>query len=443
MTAQQGILEIRRTVSSGAATPVEIVEAAYRRAIAAQPRIKAFSYLPEVLKHAMCEPSAPLAGIAVAVKDLMDTADMPTAYGSPIYADRLPARDARMVERLRALGATVLGKSVTTEFAWRHPGPTLNPWNLGHTPGGSSSGSAAAVAAGIVPLALGTQTYGSVIRPAAFCGVVGLKPTYGTLSRAGIHPLAGSLDHVGLFTRSVGDAAYALALLAGADASDPHGTAPIPFGVDALGERSTPPRIGILQGEKWEAIDACQLEVLGQSANRFAAAGAELVTVALPPAFDKAWRIAATILAVEAADIHGAHAAQRPMLLSGPLRELVLQGRHIAAPDYLAARRAQAALQEQFGQWFATQGLDALLAPPASGEAPGGLDSTGNAAYCTPFSLLGVPAITLPAGFGPHGLPLGLQLIGTSRADLPLLRVAHWCETVLGPGAAFPVVEAG
>src|ERR1700675_3310940 len=190
---------------------------------AVEPRLKAFEYLPQ---NAARRPG-PLSGIPVAIKDIIATSDMPTTNGSPIYRDHIPAADAWVVERLRSLGATIFGKTVSTEFAWRQPGPTVNPWNPAHTPGGSSSGSAAAVAAGIVPLALGTQTLGSVIRPAAVNGVVGLKPSFGAMPRTGVHPLSPSLDHVGCFARRVDDVALALSLLAGSSDSDPHGR-PIP-----------------------------------------------------------------------------------------------------------------------------------------------------------------------------------------------------------------------
>ena len=211
--------------------------------------LKAFEYLPVDVSRR----SGPLSGIPVAIKDIIATSDMPTTNGSPIYRDHIPAGDAWVVERLRSLGATIFGKTVSTEFAWRHPGPTTNPWNSAHTPGGSSSGSAAAVAAGIVPLALGTQTLGSVIRPAAFNGVVGLKPSFGAIPRTGAHPLSPSLDHVGFFARRVDDVAFALSLLAASSDLDPHGR-PLPgFQVDVhqgvLPQEK--PRLAIVRFEKW------------------------------------------------------------------------------------------------------------------------------------------------------------------------------------------------
>src|SRR6201986_1567695 len=205
------------------------------KAKAVEPRLKAFKYLPTDVKRR----PGPLSGIPIAIKDIIATSDMPTTNGSAVYRDHVPASDAWVVERLRNLGATIFGKTVSTEFAWRHPGPTVNPWNGKHTPGGSSSGSAAAVAAGIVPLALGSQTLGSVVRPAAFNGVVGFKPSFGAIPRTGVHHLSPSLDHVGLFARRVDDVAYVLSLLAHGSDRDPHGK-PLPaFDLDP--DKGLPP----------------------------------------------------------------------------------------------------------------------------------------------------------------------------------------------------------
>src|ERR1700728_3848641 len=223
-----GVLELLRRFKDDPAAADRYAAACLVKTKAAEPVLKAFEYLPvDVARRA-----GPLSGIPVAIKDIIATSDMPTTNGSPIYRDHVPAQDAWVVERLRQLGATIFGKTVSTEFAWRHPGPTTNPWNHAHTPGGSSSGSAAAVAAGLVPLALGTQTLGSVIRPAAFNGVVGLKPSFGAIPRSGVHPLSPSLDHVGFFARRVDDVAYALSLLAASSDLDPHGRALSGFQVD-------------------------------------------------------------------------------------------------------------------------------------------------------------------------------------------------------------------
>src|ERR1700738_558922 len=249
-----GILELLRIFKGNAAAADRYAANNLEKARAVEPVLKAFEYLPvETVRR-----PGPLSGIPVAIKDIIATADMPTTNGSPVYKDCIPTADAWVVERLRNLGATIFGKTVSTEFAWRHPGPTVNPWNPKHTPGGSSSGSAAAVAAGLVPLALGTQTLGSVVRPAAFNGVVGLKPSFGAIPRVGVHPLSPSLDHVGFFARRVDDAALALSLLAGSRDPDLHGR-PLPSfdvdvdrGLEPLGK----PRLAIVRFEKWSEVVA-------------------------------------------------------------------------------------------------------------------------------------------------------------------------------------------
>src|SRR6266702_3445619 len=248
-----GVLELLRLFGGDAAAADQYAITQLGKTRTVEPVLKAFEYLPlDVARK-----PGPLSGIPVGIKDIIATADMPTTNGSPIYRDHVPGADAWIVERLRNLGATIFGKTVSTEFAWRHPGPTVNPWNQRHTPGGSSSGSAAAVAAGIVPLALGTQTLGSIIRPAAFNGVVGIKPSFGAVPRTGVHPLSPSLDHVGFFARCVDDVAFALSLLAGASDSDRHGQRLPGFhvdvgkGLDALGK----PRLAIVRFEKWSRAE--------------------------------------------------------------------------------------------------------------------------------------------------------------------------------------------
>src|ERR1700750_1897541 len=221
--AGPGVLDLLRRFRQDEPAADGYAAACLQRTKAVEPRLKAFEYLPTDTRRR----PGPLSGIPVAIKDIIATSDMPTTNGSAIYRDHVPASDAWVVERLRNLGATIFGKTVTTEFAWRHPGPTVNPWNPDHTPGGSSSGAAAAVAAGLMPLALGTQTLGSVIRPAAFNGIVGMKPSYGAIPRIGVHPPSPSLDHVGFFARRVDDVALALSLLGGSSDSDLHGR-PLP-----------------------------------------------------------------------------------------------------------------------------------------------------------------------------------------------------------------------
>lgn len=436
-----GLVEAVLALRSG-----ELDTSAYRAALLARARridpvLRAFTVLADDAEPDGAEPSsgAPLAGVPVAVKDIVATRDFPTANGSPVYAGHVPQADAWVVERLRALGGSVLGKTVTTEFAWRQPGPTGNPWNLDHTPGGSSSGSAAAVAAGLAPLAFGSQTFGSILRPAAYCGVVGLKPSFGAVPRVGVHPLAGSLDHVGFFTRSVTDAAYALSLFAGTDARDRHGLPLPPFAIDpaaGLTLPDDPPRIALVRTALWETADADARTMLEAAARDFVAAGATVEDLALQPAFDALAGDARTILATEAAATFAALVAREPERTSAPLKALVAEGEALSAPAYAAALRRQAELRDGFGT--ALGPYDLILTLPASGTAPRGLDFTGDAAFCVPWTCLGVPAIALPAGWSEDGLPLGLQLVGRYRGDVALLRAAAWCERVLAQARRFP-----
>jgi amidase len=366
---------------------------------------------------------------------------MPTTNGSPIYRDHVPSADAWVVERLRNLGATIFGKTVSTEFAWRHPGPTVNPWNPKHTPGGSSSGSAAAVAAGIVPLALGTQTLGSVIRPAAFNGVVGLKPSFGAIPRTGVHPLSPSLDHVGFFARKVDDVAFALSLLAGSSESDPHGR-PLPgFHVDL--DKALPPldqpRLAIIRFAKWSRAEPEQQKVLEAAITTLRNAGAIVEELELAQLDQANWVAVNTIVASEAVVIFGGLVERYPDRTSDHLKSLVRTGKAHSAYDYLTAK----ALQEKLRHAFAAQisGFDAVLTLPAFGEAPEGLGYTGDAEYCAPWTLLGVPAVSLPAGFGKNRLPLGIQIVGAYREDYRTLRVAKWIESVLMFESARPRVQ--
>jgi len=428
------VLDLLRAFSHDQAAADRYAAACLERAKVAEPTLKAFEHLPQDVVRRR----GPLSGIPVAIKDIFATSDMPTTNGSPIYRDHVPAADAWVVERLRNLGATIFGKTVSTEFAWRHPGATVNPWKPAHTPGGSSSGSAAAVAAGIVPLALGSQTLGSVIRPAAFNGVVGLKPSFGAIPRTGVHPLSPSLDHVGFFARRVDDVALALSLLAGTSDSDPHGR-PVPgFHVDI--DKGVPPldqpRLAVVRFEQWPQAEPEQRKLFETAVAKLRDAGAVAQELELSELDRANWNAINTILASEAALIFESLVARYPDRTSDHLKSLVQAGKAHTAPDYLAAKE----LQQRLRSDFATQisGFDAVLTLPAFGEAPEGLGFTGKAEYCAPWTLLGAPAVVLPAGFGRHGLPLGVQIVGAYRDDYRTLRVAKWIETVLSFDPGLP-----
>jgi len=422
-----GVLELLRLFAGDGAAADRYAAACLERTRAIEPSLRAFEYLP---RDVMRRPG-PLSGIPVAIKDIIATSDMPTSNGSPIYRDHVPAADAWVVDRLRHLGATIFGKTVSTEFAWRQPGPTVNPWNPSHTPGGSSSGSAAAVAAGLVPLALGTQTLGSVIRPAAFNGVVGFKPSFGAIPRMGVHPLSPSLDHIGFFARHVDDVAYALSLLRGSNDNDLHGHLLPAFEVSP--EHGLPakekPRLAVVRFSKWSRAEPEQQTVFDDAVAVLREAGAILEELELPELDRTNWDTIQVILSSEAALIFGDLVKRFPDRTSEHLKSLVQTGKANTATDYLAAKALQKTLLAEFTHRIS--GFDAVLTPPAFGEAPAGLAYTGDAEYCAPWTLLGVPAISLPAGFGKHGLPLGLQIVGAYRQDYSVLRVAKWIESAL------------
>ncbi|BAM86347.1 amidase [Bradyrhizobium oligotrophicum S58] len=432
--AGAGVLELLRRFAADPAAAATYGEDCLKQTLAIEPRLKAFEYLP----RDVTAKTGPLGGIPVAIKDIIATSDMPTTNGSPIYRDHVPDADAWVVERLRNLGATIFGKTVSTEFAWRHPGPTVNPWNPEHSPGGSSSGSAAAVAAGLVPLALGTQTLGSVIRPAAFNGVVGFKPSFGAVPRIGVHPLSPSLDHVGFFARCVDDVALALSLLTGTSDGDLHGR-PLPgFAVDIeLG--ITPlakPRLAVARFSKWERAEPEQKAVFESVVDRLRSAGAVIEEIALTELDAINWDAITTIMLSEATTIFSDLIARYPDRVSDVMKSHVESGRSKTAMEYLAAKAAQAERQRALPAEL--DGFDAVLTLPAFGEAPHGLDWTGDAEYCAPWTFVGAPAVSLPAGFGRNGLPLGVQIAGRPRDDLRTLRVAKWVEATLAFDPGLP-----
>jgi Asp-tRNA(Asn)/Glu-tRNA(Gln) amidotransferase A subunit family amidase len=435
--ADAGVLELIRLFKGNTSAADHYASERLAQAKAAEPVLKAF----EVLSTDTARKPGPLSGIPVGIKDIIATTDMPTTNGSAVYADHVPSADAWVVERLRNLGATIFGKTVSTEFAWRHPGATTNPWNSKHTPGGSSSGSAASVAAGIVPLALGTQTLGSIIRPAAFNGVVGFKPSFGAIPRSGVHPLSGSLDHLGFFARKVDDVAYALSLLAGTSHSDLHGQ-PVPaFEISVEGgvQPLPSPRLAVVRFAKFAKAESEQQQVFEASLARLRGAGAVIDELELPELDRSNWDAINTILAAEGAAIFEDLVARYPDKTSDPLKKLVEIGSAISAADYLKAKALQAKLRADFTAQMAN--YDAVLTLPAFGEAPEGLSYTGDAEYCAPWTLLGVPALSLPAGFGKNHLPLGLQVVGPYLNDLRTLRVAKWIESALAFSPRLPEIK--
>jgi Asp-tRNA(Asn)/Glu-tRNA(Gln) amidotransferase A subunit family amidase len=357
------------------------------------------------------------------IKDIFDTGDLPTEFGSPLWEGRTPRRDAFAVAQLRAAGAVIMGKTVTTEYAYYKPGKTRNPHDPERTPGGSSSGSAAAVAALMVPGAIGSQTNGSVIRPAAFCGVVGFKPTHGLIPRSGALLLSRALDHVGVFARTVEDAALLAECLAGFDEEDPdtHPLARPPLATVAASEPPLPPRFAFVRTPAWPQAEPATVPAFAELIEALGDAASE---VELGPSFERAIEMHRVVMDVEMAhNLHRDYEQGRDQL-SPLLRKLIERGRGRPAIDYTRALSGAAPLNAMLDAVF--DEYDAILTPAAPGEAPRGLDSTGNPVFCTLWTYLGTPAITLPLLQGENGMPIGVQLVGRRGNDARLLRAARW-----------------
>ena len=428
MKKTPGLTEACYKIQAGELTPHELLAQCCAQADLLESSLHAFlvrSSLEDLAKEVK---PGPLSGIPVGVKDIIATTQFPTTNGSPIYKGNIPKEDAPIIAKIRQLGGVIFGKTVTTEFAWRHPGPTTNPWNAEHTPGGSSSGSAASVAAGIVPLALGSQTQGSIVRPAAFCGVVGFKASFGAVPREGAHPLAGSLDHIGFFTRSVDDAALAFQLLKSDNLAEEDAiilpdlvlnekTGIAPFATPRIAKIITP-HDHLLSAEQKQALDT--------AADRLRAAGAIVRELTLPAQYWDAIADMNLIMDCEAAQIHETHLKENQQLLSQHIIDLADRGSKHSSEAYLAARAKQTELKQSIAAFF--EQYDGFLSVPASGEAPKGLTSTGDPIFCALWSFLGMPAINLPFTKSGNGLPLGIQLIGQYQEDAKLLSIAKFAE---------------
>ncbi len=420
------LVEMSDAIASGRITARSLAEAQLAQIAVTDAAIEAWAHLePDRVRAAAgrCD-SAParapalLHGIGVGVKDIIATAELPTQMGSVVYAGHQPRHDAECVARLHRAGGYVFGKTVTTELAYFHPGKTKNPWNAKHTPGGSSSGSAAAVAAGHVNGAIGTQTNGSVIRPAAYCGVVGFKPTGGAVPAAGVHVFSETLDQVGTFGRSIADVARLTSAIA-----DPGRVAAI-----IAADRNTP-RLALLGDFPWTQVDVDTRSALDTAATRLRQGGADVVAVTFPDAWRDANVMHRTIMMYEAAT-HLAELQDRERArFSAKLNAAIDEGRATPRGDYGTAMARRDAAIAAFTEWLA--GFDAIFTPSAPSAAPAGLESTGDPACCTLWSLLGFPALSLPIGRAGDGLPLGLQIAAPANADDRLLSVARWCEMQL------------
>lgn len=425
-----GLREAADAMRAGRLSCVDYTRALLARIAARDGEVRAWAWLEEARALSVAEgfdarlragaAPGPLHGVPVGVKDIVDTRGIPTENGSAVCAGRVPKRSATVVDLLERAGGWVLGKTVTTEFAYMTPGKTCNPWNPQHTPGGSSSGSAAAVAAGFVPAAIGTQTNGSVIRPAAFCGVVGFKPGHHVIPFDGVHPFSQTLDHAGVFARSVADAA----LLAACLAREP---GRIPGEVRAP---DRPPRLLAVRMPVWHLADQGQRARFAADLARLRDAGAEVEETELPEAFERAHPAHRAIMLHEAARNLKDLQARHRDALSDFLNRSLDEGRAISMTAYWEATHVRSELRGALARFL--DGRDAILSPPATGEAPAGLGVTGDPSFCTLWSLTGVPAIAIPTGLGPRGLPLGLQIAGAEGSEGRVLEVAAWCEAQFG-----------
>lgn len=423
-----------RAIREGQISAVDLAEACLARIREMEPTVQAWAFLDP--DHALAQaraldeyrkagnPLGPLHGVPVGIKDIIDTCDMPTEDGTVLHAGRTPAADAAVVTRLRSAGAIILGKTVTTELATYAPGKTRNPHNPEHTPGGSSSGSAAAVACGMVPLAVGSQTNGSVIRPAAYCGTYGFKPTHGLISRRGVLRQSGTLDQLGVFARTIEDAALVCEQIVGHDAGDPSTgppRAPVPFVRVATVEPPFPPRFAFVKTPMWDQTEADTREAFAELVSHL---GAQAEEISLPDSARAALEWHRTIMEAEMAAAYVADYERGRDKLSESLRGQLERGRRITAFDYQSALARIPQVIAGLDQLF--ERYDAILTPSASGTAPRGLDATGSPMFCTLWTLAGMPALNMPIMKGANGLPLGVQLVGQRGDDARLLRTARW-----------------
>jgi Asp-tRNA(Asn)/Glu-tRNA(Gln) amidotransferase A subunit family amidase len=414
--------EAARRIAAGALRSEALVEACLERIAAREPDVRAWAWLdPELARRQARQldresPRGPLHGIPFGIKDIIDTADMPTEHGSSIYRGHRPRTDAACVALLRRAGGIVLGKTVTTEFAHNHPGKTRNPHRLTHTPGGSSSGSAAAVADFMVPLALGTQTGGSVIRPGAYCGAVACKPSFNSINRAGIKFAAESLDTIGVYGRSPEDAALALHVLSGRALPD-------------FSKLPGKPRVGLCRTPRWLEAEPGTRSAVENAAACLSRAGARVADFELPEGCARLFDDHAKIMNYESARALAWEFEHHPGEISDDLRPRIEAGLRESREGYDAVQRLARQCRDEFGERM--RDCDFLVTPSAPGVAPASLATTGSSLFNRVWTLLGVPCVTLPFGADPQGLPLAVQLVGPYDGDTGLLAWAHWTAGAL------------
>lgn len=418
----QSASEIARLIRAGRTTPSAVMAAHLERIAAREADVGAFIHLDanRAMERAKAadrqKPKGLLHGVPFAIKDIIDTDDMPTGWGRDLFTDRRPDRNASCVQALLDAGAIPLGKTVTTEFAYFRPGKTANPHNLRHTPGGSSSGSAAAVADHMAPLAFGSQTAASLVRPAAYCGVCAFKPTTGAFDLAGVMPLAPSLDTLGLLARDPEDFVLARAILTGSALPDP------PDFSDTM------PRVGLMRGPHWREGSMEMRDVVGRAMRALSDHGAETGEIAHPPLFARLTETQKIVMGFEAARVHAETFTSHGDGISEQFAQLIQSGRQVTEAQYHAALTVRDQANAMVDVMFTE--CDALLVPSAPGEAPEGLGATGDPLFSRMWNLLQLPCVALPFGIGPRGLPLGIQLIGRKNEDGKLLAVAKWVHGI-------------
>ena len=412
--------EAARRIERGETTAEALAAACLERIAERDEVVRAWAHVDRkrVLDEARALEGAPRAsrlhGVPLGIKDIIDTGDAPTEYNSPIYRGHRPKADAASVTLARQAGCVILGKTVTTEFANNHPSQTRNPHNPAHTPGGSSSGSAAAVADCMVPAALGTQTGGSVIRPAAYCGTLAIKPSFGAINRAGTKLLAESLDTIGIFARAAEDLALVMQVLTGRQPTEAQPRAP---------------RIGLCRTPRWSLAHRSVQQNVEAAAQALAKAGGEVRDFEMPAGSDQLFDRHKVIMGYETARALGWEYWNHGEKLSATLKGRLDEGWKVAREDYDAMREHARRCRRELAD--ALRNFDFLITPSAPSEAPESLASTGDPVFNRAWTLLGVPCVTLPLGKGPRGLPLAVQLVGAMNADMPLIAWAGWAATRL------------
>jgi Asp-tRNA(Asn)/Glu-tRNA(Gln) amidotransferase A subunit family amidase len=393
----------------------------------------------EIDSRALRDDPRPLLGVPIGIKDIIDVAGLPTLVGSVLRTGHVAERDATVVAKLRAAGAVIIGKTVTTEWACFDAPPTRNPWSRSHSPGGSSSGSAAAVAARMCHAAIGTQTGGSILRPAAYCGIAGLKPTLGRVSRTGVLPVSENLDHVGPMAKSVIGLAHMLQAIAGYDERDPYSVDE--DGKDFTSElaRERPPRVGLI--EEFYTLNSSEeiSEATETALEKLRAAGAQVVSIVLPESFAEVIEMHARVMAAEISDVHKQAYAENPEAFGPSVRTLIESGLAMSQDEYRQALDRRDAFAMEMAAAFGD--VDVLLTPTTDTTAPDDLGTTGRSLFQAPWSFAGLPAATIPCGLAKDGLPAGVQLIAREFEEARLLGAAAWCERVFDFRAMPPLVD--